>query len=57
MAINIANEYDQNTLPYLWFKDWKQEIEDDIEHSLIGDDYSSFKNIRFDPWLLTITHD
>lgn len=57
VAINIANEYDQNTLPYLWFKDWKQEIEDDIEHSLIGDDYSSFKNIRFDPWLLTITHD
>lgn len=57
VAINIANEYDQNTLPYLWFKDWKQEIEEDIEHRLIGDEYISFKNFRFDPWLLTITHD
>lgn len=56
-AISIANAYEQNTLPYLWFKDWKDEIDEDIERRLVGNYYNDFKNYRFEPWLLTITHD
>lgn len=55
-ALKIADSYDSETLPYVWFKDWRKDIEQDIKHR-ISDDYQDFYNYRFEPWLLTITHD
>lgn len=56
-AIALADSYDTETLPYIWFKDWKEEIDEDIKRRLNADQYPEFFNLRFEPWLLTITHD
>lgn len=56
-ALKIANAYDSSTLPYLWFKNWKDEIEADIEKRINKEKYPFFYDYRFEPWLLTITHD
>lgn len=56
-AIGLLNNYDHDTLPYIWFKDWNQNVEKDIAQKLNHDDYMNFFNYRFEPWLLTITHD
>lgn len=56
-AINIARSYDQTTLPYLWFKNWKESIENDVKKRISTEQYPVFHNYRFEPWLLTITHD
>ncbi len=56
-ALEIANSYDSTTLPYLWFKNWKNEVETDIEKRINQKQYPLFYNYRFEPWLLTITHD
>ncbi|MBO5494504.1 MAG: tetratricopeptide repeat protein [Eubacterium sp.] len=55
-SIQIANIYDPTTLPYLWFKDWRNDVEKDIRKR-IDERYQDFYNYRFEPWLLTITHD
>ena len=55
-SLNIANNYDSNTLPYLWFKDWRNDVEQDIKQR-IDEKYQDFYDYRFEPWLLTITHD
>lgn len=56
-AIKIASEHDLDTLPYIWFKDWRQDIENDILNRVNKDECMDFYNYRFEPWLLTITHD
>lgn len=57
MAISLADIYEYEVLPYIWFKDWKAEVEKDISKRLDKDKYFFFKTYRFEPWLLTITHD
>lgn len=56
-AILMSNSYDKKTLPYIWFKDWMEEVEQDILCRVDNDKYSYFYTYRFEPWLLTITHD
>lgn len=52
-----ASLYDPETLPYLWFKDWKVDVETDISKRLDKEKFTEFYDLRFEPWLLTITHD
>ena len=56
-AINEANRYEPTTLPFLWLKDWREDVEIDILQKLDKNEYLEFYNYRFEPWLLTITHD
>lgn len=56
-AIIEALAEDGNTIPYLWFKNWREDIETDILSRLNFDTYKNFYELRFEPWLLTITHD
>ncbi len=56
-AINEANRYEPTTLPFLWLKDWREDVEIDILQKLDKNEYPEFYNYRFEPWLLTITHD
>lgn len=56
-AKNEADMYDSKTLPYLWFKNWKNTVEVDISKRLDENVFSEFYRLRFEPWLLTITHD
>lgn len=54
-ALEIANNYDDTSLPYIWFKDWNRQVEIDIKNR-VDEKYVDFFNLRFEPWLLTITH-
>ena len=57
LAMNTANEYKADTLPYLWFDNWRDDIESDIKKRVDRNKYDYFYTYRFEPWLLTITHD
>lgn len=57
LAINIANDNKSDSLPYLWFDNWRDDIENDIKKRVDHDKYDYFYAYRFEPWLLTITHD
>ena len=56
-AIELAETSDSTVLPYIWFKNWKNEVEEDICRRVNRNQYSAYFNYRFEPWLLTITHD
>lgn len=56
-AIQTANQYPNDTLPYIWFQNWKEDVETDIKHRINIEKYYPFFSYRFEPWLLTITHD
>lgn len=55
-AVALAKAYDPQTLPYIWFKDWDKNVEKDIIKR-VDPKYVNFYNFRFEPWLVTITHD
>ena len=57
LAMNTANEYKADSLPYLWFDNWRDDIETDIIERVDCNKYDYFYTYRFEPWLLTITHD
>lgn len=56
-AIQIANSHNHKTLPYLWFKDWNEDVDNDITRRIDHEAYFDFYEFRFEPWLMTITHD
>lgn len=55
-AVTLAKAYDPQTLPYIWFKDWDNNVEKDIIKR-VDSKYDDFYIFRFEPWLVTITHD
>ncbi len=56
-SIAIANDYEKDVLPYLWLKNWNDDVENDIRKRLNNQNCDMFFSYRFDPWLVTITHD
>ncbi len=56
-AIDLANDYEKTVLPYLWFQNWRDDVEADVCHRLPKQQYNIFHSYRFEPWLVTITHD
>lgn len=54
-AYTITKQYDRNTLPLLWIKDFDPQIEKDIQRR-ISPQYYLFIQNRFEPWLLSLDH-
>lgn len=57
LAFLAANQAKEDFLPYTWMKGYREEIENDARKRLGYDQYTVFEKHRFDPWLITVTHD
>lgn len=57
LAFQVANQAKEDFLPYTWMKGYCEEIENDARNRLGYDQYTVFEKHRFDPWLITVTHD
>lgn len=57
VAIGMVHNYINYSLPYLWFKNLNSSIEEDIAERVNSIKYKFFYKNRFEPWLLTLTHD
>lgn len=56
-AQKVAKRQDPTDLPYLWFDKFDEDIESDIRQRLSRSNASFFFDYRFEPWLVTLTHD
>lgn len=54
-AYELAQKTNRNALPYLWIKDFDEDIEKDVRRR-VSREYYLFYQQRFEPWLLTIDH-
>ena len=57
LAFLAADQAKEDFLPYTWMKGYCEEIENDAQNRLGYDQYTVFEKHRFDPWLITVTHD
>lgn len=57
LAFLAADQAKKDFLPYTWMKGYCEEIENDAQNRLGYDQYTVFEKHRFDPWLITVTHD
>lgn len=56
-ALNLAHKQSAEDLPYLWLEGFRDDIEADMQERLKGQELTLFRAYRFEPWLVSLTHD
>lgn len=56
-AVAIISSQSKNSLPYIWFENYSDDIESYIRSHVDNDAYKFFYSTRFEPWLVTLNHD
>lgn len=56
-AYDFARNHDQNYLPFIWMRDYSEEITRDLSKRLPSDQFPDFYKTPFDPWLVTLSHE
>ena len=57
IAFELASKHNPDYLPYIWMRDYNENITADIKKRIPIDRFPNFYNYSFDPWLVTLSHD